>query len=85
MTAEATNLHVLMPSNFRQVVPTLRKIADLIEAGDFGEVSSIGIVLLGDTCEVFGAGPDSDACTSACLRQAGAQRMISPIADHGRE
>lgn len=78
-------LHVIHDSNFREVVPTLRKIADEIESGKYGEVGCIGVVLLGDQCEVFGAGPDSEAPSVACLLQAGALRMIQDIANHGHD
>lgn len=71
--------------NFRQVAPMLRKIADQIEAGEFGEVTQCGLVLLGDTCEVFGFGADMDGSTIATLLQAGAHRMIAEVANYGRE
>jgi hypothetical protein len=74
----------LYESNFRDPAATLRHIADNIEAGVYGEIGSLGVVLLGDTCEVFGAGPDSDPSSTALLLQAGAHRMIGGIASHGR-
>lgn len=79
--AEVTTLY---ESNFRAPAATLRVIADEIEAGKHGEVTQVAIVLLGDTCEVFGAGPDADGSTIATLLQAGAHRMIVAVAEHGR-
>ena len=75
----------LYESNFRHPAATLRVIADEIDAGKHGEVSQLALVLLGDTCEIFGAGPDSDAGTIALLLQAGASRMIAAVAGHGRD
>lgn len=73
----------LYPSNFRDPGATLRVIADQIESGKFGAVGSIGIVLLGDTMEVFGAGPDSEPCSVALLFQAAIQRFAREIERHG--
>lgn len=78
-------VHTLYPTNFRDPAAKLRAIADDIEAGKHGEVTQIAVVLLGETCEVFGAGPDADGSTIATLLQAGAQRMISAVANHGRD
>jgi len=80
--AEVTTLY---ETNFRQPAATLRVIADEIEAGKHGEVTQLGVVLLGDSCEVFGAGPDADGGTIALLLQAGAFRMIQAVAMHGRD
>lgn len=82
MTAE---LRVIYESNFREPGPTLRVIADEIEAGKHGEVSQVAVVVLGDTCEVFMVGPESNPSETALLLQAGAHRMIEAIAKHGRE
>ena len=78
-------VHTIYETNFRNPAATLRVIADGIDAGQYGEVTQIALVLLGDTCEVFGAGIDADGSTSAMLLQAGAHRMIVQVADHGRE
>jgi hypothetical protein len=78
-------LLVLRDSNFRQVAPTLRKIADMIEAGEYGDVSEAALVLLGDKCEVFGMGRDAEGDTIVLLLQAGAHRMIREVANYGRE
>ena len=62
----------------------LRKAADLVEAGEFGEVESVGIVVLGDGLEVLGFGPKSDSCAIGMLLHAGflkLNRMILDAAD----
>lgn len=74
----------LQDSNFRDPVATLRKIADEIEAGDFGEIGCVGVVLLGDSMEVFGFGPDSEAPSVALLLHAGFLRLSKSLEEHGR-
>lgn len=73
MTLKVITLH---KSNHRQAAPTLRKIADEIEAGEYGKVGSIAVALLGDRLEVFAAGPDADGTAVACLLQAGAKVFL---------
>lgn len=81
MLAEVVTLH---ESNYRQPAATLRKIADSIDAGIYGEVTEIGIVLLGDTMEVFGAGPGSEACSIGLLLHSGFMRLSKAVEEHGR-
>lgn len=81
MSAE---LHVLQDSNYRQIGPTLREIAADIEAGRYGEVGSVAVVLLGSTMEVFGAGPDSEGPSIALMLHAGFLRLSRAIEEHGR-
>ena len=71
-------------SNFRETVTTLRLIADQIEAGKYGAVGCCGVVVLGDTLEVFGMGPDSDGAAVQTVLAAGAFRLMHAIAEHGR-
>lgn len=75
---------VLHEHNYRQAAPTLRAIADEIERGDFGEVGCVAVALLGNQLEVFCAGPDSDATSTACVLQAGANKLIGMIVGHGK-
>lgn len=70
-------------SNFRDVPATLRRIADEIEAGSYGEVSCVGLVLLGDSLEVFGIGPDSEAPSIALVLNAGVMKLTMPVLHHG--
>jgi hypothetical protein len=73
----------LYESNFRDVAATLRCIADDVEKGCYGAVGTAGVVLLADQLEVFGMGLDSDGCSVACVLQAGATKLITPIVNHG--
>lgn len=69
-----------MPSNFRDPVATIRHIADEIEQGTYGTVSCVGVVLLGDKMEVFGAGPNSrEAANVALLLHAGFLRLSKTV------
>ena len=75
---------VQFPSpDYRDPVKALRNLADDIEAGEFGEVGSCGVVIFGDTMEVFGSGVDSDGPTIALLFNAAAHRFAREIEGHG--
>ena len=84
MTKPDLRVVTLYESNYRDPAATLRKIADEIDAGEYGEVGCLGVVLLGDTLEVFGAGPDSDGTSVAVVLQAAAMRLTSAVERHGR-
>jgi hypothetical protein len=75
----------LYNSNARDPVATLRKIADQIEAGEYGDVGSVGLVLLGDTMEVFGMGDDAAGPSIGILLHAGFQRISNAIERHGKD
>ena len=70
-------------SNYREVVPTLRKIAQQIEDGVFGEVGCLSLVLLGDTLEVFAMGADSSAPSAALVLHAGVNKLSNSLLNHG--
>ena len=70
--------------NYRDPAKALRNLADEIEAGRFGEVTSCGVVVFGDTMEIFGSGSDSEACTIALLFNAAAHRFAKEIEQHGQ-
>lgn len=74
----------LYTTNSRDAVATLRKIADRIEAGDFGEVDSVAVCLLGDTFEVFGMGDSATGEQIALMLQAGVARFATAIESHGK-
>lgn len=76
---------VLYPSNYRDVVATLRYIADEVEKGSYGEVSLGGLVLMADQCQVFGMGRDDMGGNVATLLSAGAFNLVRMVADQGRE
>lgn len=78
------NVITLYKTNMRDPVASLRKIADDIEAGEYGEVGAVGVVLLGDTMECFGIGPDSEAPSIALLFHAALSRMSNAIESHGK-
>jgi hypothetical protein len=82
VSAEVVQLY---DSNYRDPVATLREIAQDIEAGRYGEVGCVGVVLLGDTMEVFGMGSDSEAPSVGLLLHAGFMRLSSSLESHGRE
>lgn len=84
MSAQLAEVIVLRDSNFRDPVATLRIIANEIEAGSYGEIGSIGLVLLGDTMEVFGMGEESTPSTVALLFNAAIIRLASAIEQHGK-
>lgn len=75
----------LYETNARDPVATLRRIADEIEAGEFGAVGAVGLVLLGDTMEVFGMGEDFEAPSIALLLHAGFMRLSKAVEEHGRD
>lgn len=85
MTEASPKVVTLYESNYRETVTTLRLIADNIEAGEYGEVGSCALVVLGDKCEVFGMGPDSDPCSVGMLLHAGFTKMTMAMATHGED
>lgn len=83
--ADLAEVVTLYESNHRDPVATLREIADEIERGDYGSVGSAGLVILGDTMEVFGMGEDAEAPSVALLLHAGFMRMSRAVEEHGRD
>lgn len=75
----------LYETNSRDIPAMLRKLADAISAGEYGEVGEAAFVLCGDTLEVFGWGVDQDGASTAVMLQAGAMRLIRAVEAHGRE
>jgi len=69
---------------YRNPVKMLRNIADDIEAGIHGDITSITIVTFGETMEVFAGGSDADAPTCALLLNAASLRFAREIEGHGR-
>lgn len=80
----APKLAVLRETNFRDPAAELRRIADHVEMGTYGAVGCIGVVVLGDTMEVFRAGADSEPCSVALLLHSGFLRMSLEIEKHGK-
>lgn len=78
------NVVTLFDSNFRDAPATLRKIAERIEEGRYGDVGCAAIVLMGDTTEVFGCGADAELADIMLLLNAGALRLTRIIEEHGK-
>jgi hypothetical protein len=74
----------LYDSNMRDVPTMLRRLADDIEAGLHGDVQEAAAVVFGDTLDVMGWGRTQDGGSTALLLQAGAQRLITEVANYGR-
>ena len=74
----------LYDSNYRDPVATLRSIADAIEAGEYGDVGTAALVILGNTTEVFGMGEDGEPPSIALLLHAGFMKLSGAVADHGK-
>lgn len=74
----------LHESSLRDVPAKLRQLADQIEAGQYGHVSSCAAALLGSTFEVFSWGDDSSAPSASLLFQAGVQRIAKAIETAGQ-
>lgn len=85
MSESDDKIVTLYKTNDRDPVAALRAIADEIESGFYGGVGCVGVVLLGDTMEVFGAGPDREAPSVALLLHAGFSRLSSSIESQGRD
>lgn len=78
-------LVTLYDTNMRNPSATIRKIADEIDSGKYGQVDCVAVVLFGDTLEVFSAGPDSNATFTISLLQAGALRLVRMMERKGRD
>lgn len=71
-------------TNFHDIPAMLRKLADEIEAGEYGEVNEAACAIFADRVEVFGWGPTRDGASAALLLQAGAHILIGEVAKIGR-
>lgn len=79
------NVVELPTSAIHDPVGMLRRLADDIEAGSYGEVGTVAVAVVGDTLEVFGGGPDSAGPTVALVFNAAILRLARSIERHGRE
>ncbi len=71
MTAELKVVQSIYDSNFRNIAATLRAIADGIEAGQYGEVDQIALVMHGEDVKVFGLGDSTGSNVHLLLACAG--------------
>ncbi len=78
-------LVTLRTTNLRDVVATLRRVADNIENGKIGQVDKCVVVTLGETLEVFSMGDQALALEAAAVLHAGAHRLTAMVANHGRK
>ena len=70
--------------DYKDPVKALRNLADEIEAGEFGDVTTCAIALFGERLDVFASGPDSEAPTVALLFSAAAHRFAREIEEFGK-
>jgi hypothetical protein len=71
-----TNVVGLYVHNFRDAPATLRHLADRIDAGEYGDVTCVGVSLLGDGLSVFGCGKESEPADTALVLHAGFQFLM---------
>ena len=70
----------IRPAVHRDPVTLLREIADSIESGDVGDVTSIAVVHFGDTgLEMYGGGVDSTPPTIGLILLAAANKMAGAL------
>ena len=69
----------LYESNYRNPSATLRVIADEIDAGKYGDVNEIALIMNADSLELFGMGKDHDAGTLCLLINAALHRLAQSI------
>lgn len=76
-------------ATLRDVPAQLRKLAEAIEAGEHGAVSSVAVAVMGDAFECFGWGDgfhgDCPAPSAAALFGAARLRVLRSIEEHGQE
>jgi hypothetical protein len=70
--------------NLRDPAKQLRNIADGIDAGEYGEVTSLAVAMLGNQLHIFGGGADYFAPSVALLMRAASLRMEREIEEFGR-
>lgn len=64
----AMNVVQLQQTNFRDIAATLRRVADGIEQGDYGDVECAALVLTGQQTDVFHMGNGGVADAMMCLQ-----------------
>lgn len=70
----------LYESNYRDPAATLRVIADEIEAGKYGEVHEIALIMnTEDSVELFGMGKDHDTGTLCLLINAAMHKLAKAV------
>jgi hypothetical protein len=73
----------------RNAPAKLRLLADAIERGDYGEVSTVGVAIMGSTFECLGWGDGlrGESVGPSCFALFGAAqlRLLKEIEAHGRD
>lgn len=73
-----TNLVLMRETNLLDVPATLRRIADEIEAGKYGEAAA-AVVVLDTDLEVFYMGTGESAPNAHLLLHSGAAKMMAAV------
>jgi hypothetical protein len=68
-------------ATYYDVAATLRRIADAVEAGEYGEIETGAIVLNGENLEVFGMGRYSELPAVHVLLHAAMLSIASGVSD----
>ncbi len=72
----------IKPPEYKDPVKMLRNLANDIENGKYGGVTTIAIATFGDAgLEVFGGGIDSAGPTAAMVFQAASMKMCQALVD----
>lgn len=61
------------------VAKMLRKLADDIDAGEYGAVDACAVVMTGFGLDVFGFGPNGNADRTIFLLEAGKAQLVSTL------
>lgn len=84
MTDKPNLTVVAFPHSSLVDVPTkLMELAEDIRNGTYGDVTALGIVLMGDKLHVFGFGREADGLSVSCLLRAGSLRIEKQLEEHG--
>jgi hypothetical protein len=85
----AALLQFPLDTTVRDIPGHLRKLADRIEAGEYGEVNTVALALMGGSFEAFGWGDGFENSAmgpaAACMFGAAQLRIVQAIERHGRE
>lgn len=76
----SATLHVLPSAQLQDVPEMLRRLADSVEAGEYGEVTEAVVVMPGDALEVFGFGT-ADGNYAHYLLACGQRKLEKPMFD----
>lgn len=71
-------IHALPSAELQDIPSMLRKIAEAIEAGEYGDVTEAAVVTNGDEIQVFGLGR-ADGTVTHYLLACGQRRLEDPM------